>query len=68
IRTVEGEHVVGLQRVAEPVEDEELDGVATEEGELEAAQASELPDEAESDDEPVEDDEADSDDTDPEKG
>jgi len=27
IRTGEGEHVVGLQRVAEPVDDEELDSV-----------------------------------------
>jgi DNA gyrase subunit A len=34
IRTAEGEHVVGLQRVAEPVEDEELDAVATQDGEL----------------------------------
>jgi len=27
IRTAEDEHVVGLQRVAEPVEDEELDSI-----------------------------------------
>ncbi|MFS7220528.1 DNA topoisomerase (ATP-hydrolyzing) subunit A [Rahnella inusitata] len=58
IRTAEQEHVVGLQRVAEPVEDEELDGVATEAGELEAAQAADLPDEAESeDDQPANDEE-----------
>ena len=58
IRTAEQEHVVGLQRVAEPVEDEELDGVATEAGELEAAQAADLPDEAESeDDQPADDEE-----------
>ncbi len=57
IRTAEQEHVVGLQRVAEPVEDEELDGVATEAGELEAAQAADLPDEAESEDEQPADDE-----------
>ncbi|AVF33727.1 DNA topoisomerase (ATP-hydrolyzing) subunit A [Rahnella sikkimica] len=58
IRTAEEEHVVGLQRVAEPVEDEELDGVATEAGELEAAQAADLPDEAESeDDQPADDEE-----------
>ncbi|QLK61923.1 DNA topoisomerase (ATP-hydrolyzing) subunit A [Enterobacteriaceae bacterium Kacie_13] len=58
IRTAELEHVVGLQRVAEPVEDEELDGVATEAGELEAAQAADLPDEAESeDDQPADDEE-----------
>ncbi|WP_314154351.1 DNA gyrase C-terminal beta-propeller domain-containing protein, partial [Rouxiella badensis] len=57
IRTSDGEHVVGLQRVAEPVEDEELDGVATVEGELEAAQESEAPDdiEAEDDEQPSED-------------
>jgi DNA gyrase subunit A len=66
IRTAEDENVVGLQRVAEPVEDEELDGVATVEGELEAAQEAELPDEAESDDEAVEDD-VDADDEDAEK-
>lgn len=58
IRTAEQEHVVGLQRVAEPVEDEELDGVATEAGELEAAQAAELPEDADSEDEqPADDDE-----------
>ncbi|MEC5318069.1 DNA topoisomerase (ATP-hydrolyzing) subunit A [Brenneria populi subsp. brevivirga] len=34
IRTAEDEHVVGLQRVAEPVEDEELDGVVSVEGEI----------------------------------
>ncbi|MFC3394850.1 DNA topoisomerase (ATP-hydrolyzing) subunit A [Brenneria rubrifaciens] len=34
IRTAEDEHVVGLQRVAEPVEDEELDGVVNVEGEI----------------------------------
>ncbi|MGL9734253.1 MAG: DNA topoisomerase (ATP-hydrolyzing) subunit A [Symbiopectobacterium sp.] len=34
IRTEEGENVVGLQRVAEPVEDEELDRVATAPGEI----------------------------------
>ena len=66
IRTAEDENVVGLQRVAEPVEDEELDGVATVEGELEAAQEAELPDETESDDEAVEDD-VDADDEDAEK-
>ncbi|WP_413529318.1 DNA topoisomerase (ATP-hydrolyzing) subunit A [Rahnella inusitata] len=57
IRTAEQEHVVGLQRVAEPVEDEELDGVATEAGELEAAQAADLPDDAESEDDQAADDE-----------
>ncbi|MEH2919809.1 DNA topoisomerase (ATP-hydrolyzing) subunit A [Samsonia erythrinae] len=34
IRTAEDEKVVGLQRVAEPVEDEELDGVVSVEGEI----------------------------------
>ncbi|WP_291973073.1 DNA topoisomerase (ATP-hydrolyzing) subunit A [Candidatus Symbiopectobacterium sp.] len=34
IRTAEDENVVGLQRVAEPVEDEELDSVATALGEV----------------------------------
>ncbi|QTF09430.1 DNA topoisomerase (ATP-hydrolyzing) subunit A [Brenneria izadpanahii] len=34
IRTAEDENVVGLQRVAEPVEDEELDGVASVDGEI----------------------------------
>ncbi|MGL9751845.1 MAG: DNA topoisomerase (ATP-hydrolyzing) subunit A [Symbiopectobacterium sp.] len=34
IRTAEDENVVGLQRVAEPVEDEELDSVATAPGEV----------------------------------
>ena len=58
IRTADDENVVGLQRVAEPVEDEELDGVATEAGELEAAQAADLPDDAESeDDQPADDEE-----------
>ena len=57
IRTADDEHVVGLQRVAEPVEDEELDGVATVEGELEAAQESEAPEDvdAEDDEQPAED-------------
>ena len=34
IRTADDENVVGLQRVAEPVEDEELDGVVNVEGEI----------------------------------
>ena len=34
IRTAEDENVVGLQRVAEPVEDEELDGVIKVDGEI----------------------------------
>ncbi|OSN06178.1 DNA gyrase subunit A [Lonsdalea iberica] len=34
IRTAEDENVVGLQRVAEPVEDEELDGVVDVDGEI----------------------------------
>ncbi|AUH01654.1 DNA topoisomerase (ATP-hydrolyzing) subunit A [Prodigiosinella confusarubida] len=34
IRTADDENVVGLQRVAEPVEDEELDGVVAVEGEV----------------------------------
>ncbi|MFP9229214.1 DNA topoisomerase (ATP-hydrolyzing) subunit A [Pectobacterium cacticida] len=34
IRTAEDEHVVGLQRVAEPVEEEELDGVVSVEGDI----------------------------------
>lgn len=37
IRTAEGEHVVGLQRVAEPVDDEELDALVSDSIELEVA-------------------------------
>lgn len=37
IRTAEGEHVVGLQRVAEPVDDEELDTLVSDSIELEVA-------------------------------
>ncbi|MDX5628158.1 MULTISPECIES: DNA topoisomerase (ATP-hydrolyzing) subunit A [unclassified Brenneria] len=56
IRTAEDEHVVGLQRVAEPVEDEELDGVASVDGEIvEDEEAAD--DDIDADDDIVEDDE-----------
>ncbi|MBG6244210.1 DNA gyrase subunit A [Candidatus Symbiopectobacterium sp. 'North America'] len=48
IRTAEDENVVGLQRVAEPVEDEELDSVATAPGEV--AEEEDGIDDAETDD------------------
>ncbi|MBX9444622.1 DNA topoisomerase (ATP-hydrolyzing) subunit A [Dickeya chrysanthemi] len=53
IRTAEDERVVGLQRVAEPVEDDELDSVVPVDGEL----PEEDIDEPESDDDTPEDDE-----------
>ncbi|MBP2844918.1 DNA topoisomerase (ATP-hydrolyzing) subunit A [Dickeya oryzae] len=53
IRTAEEERVVGLQRVAEPVEDDELDSVVPVDGEL----PQEDIDEPESDDDTPEDDE-----------
>ncbi|MFE8117359.1 DNA topoisomerase (ATP-hydrolyzing) subunit A [Brenneria goodwinii] len=56
IRTAEDEHVVGLQRVAEPVEDEELDGVASVDGEI--AEDEDVADDIDADDDDmVEDDE-----------
>ncbi|MCG8707058.1 DNA topoisomerase (ATP-hydrolyzing) subunit A [Brenneria sp. 4F2] len=55
IRTAEDEHVVGLQRVAEPVEDEELDGVASVDGEI--AEDEGAADDIDTDDDDVEDDE-----------
>ncbi|RRO07908.1 DNA topoisomerase (ATP-hydrolyzing) subunit A [Pectobacterium aquaticum] len=55
IRTAEDEHVVGLQRVAEPVEDEELDGVVTVEGEI--AEDDDAIDDIDGDDDIAEDDE-----------
>ncbi|WP_440863412.1 DNA topoisomerase (ATP-hydrolyzing) subunit A [Symbiopectobacterium purcellii] len=53
IRTAEDENVVGLQRVAEPVEDEELDSVATAPGEV--AEEEDGIDDAETDDEVADD-------------
>ncbi|BES83984.1 DNA gyrase subunit A [Pectobacterium araliae] len=55
IRTAEDEHVVGLQRVAEPVEDEELDGVVKVEGEI--AEDDDAIDDIDGDDDIAEDDE-----------
>ncbi|MEI3774424.1 DNA topoisomerase (ATP-hydrolyzing) subunit A [Pectobacterium brasiliense] len=55
IRTAEDEHVVGLQRVAEPVEDEELDGVVKVEGEV--AEDDDAIDDIDGDDDIAEDDE-----------
>ncbi|KAA9000013.1 DNA topoisomerase (ATP-hydrolyzing) subunit A [Affinibrenneria salicis] len=55
IRTAEDEQVVGLQRVAEPVEDEELDGVVPVDGEI--AEDVEDDFDADGDDEIVPDDE-----------
>ncbi|PWC21341.1 DNA gyrase subunit A [Brenneria roseae subsp. roseae] len=55
IRTAEDEHVVGLQRVAEPVEDEELDGVVNVEGEI--AEDEDIADDIDADDDVAEDDE-----------
>ncbi|AIA70158.1 DNA topoisomerase (ATP-hydrolyzing) subunit A [Pectobacterium atrosepticum] len=55
IRTAEDEHVVGLQRVAEPVEDEELDGVVSVEGEI--AEDDDAIDDIDGDDDIAEDDE-----------
>ncbi|WP_192457292.1 DNA topoisomerase (ATP-hydrolyzing) subunit A [Musicola keenii] len=53
IRTAEEERVVGLQRVAEPVEDDELDGVVAVDGE---ELAEDMPDEPDNeDDAPVDD-------------
>ncbi|MCG8155668.1 DNA topoisomerase (ATP-hydrolyzing) subunit A [Brenneria goodwinii] len=51
IRTAEDEHVVGLQRVAEPVEDEELDGVASVDGEI--AEDEDVADDIDADDDDV---------------
>ncbi|MCW2474708.1 MULTISPECIES: DNA topoisomerase (ATP-hydrolyzing) subunit A [unclassified Symbiopectobacterium] len=53
IRTAEDENVVGLQRVAEPVEDEELDSVATAPGEV--AEEEDGIDDAETDDDVADD-------------
>ena len=53
IRTAEEENVVGLQRVAEPVEDEELDSVATAPGEV--AEEEDSIDDAETDDDVADD-------------
>lgn len=53
IRTAEDENVVGLQRVAEPVEDEELDSVATAPGEV--AEEEDSIDDAETDDDMTDD-------------
>ncbi|QZN96918.1 DNA topoisomerase (ATP-hydrolyzing) subunit A [Symbiopectobacterium purcellii] len=53
IRTAEDENVVGLQRVAEPVEDEELDSVATAPGEI--AEEEDGIDDAETDDDVADD-------------
>ncbi|PWC18130.1 DNA topoisomerase (ATP-hydrolyzing) subunit A [Brenneria corticis] len=55
IRTAEDENVVGLQRVAEPVEDEELDDVVKVEGEI--AEDEDVADDIDTDDDIVEDDE-----------
>ncbi|EHD22596.1 MULTISPECIES: DNA topoisomerase (ATP-hydrolyzing) subunit A [Brenneria] len=55
IRTAEDENVVGLQRVAEPVEDEELDDVVKVEGEI--AEDEDVADDIDIDDDIVEDDE-----------
>ncbi|MCV9877839.1 DNA topoisomerase (ATP-hydrolyzing) subunit A [Brenneria izbisi] len=55
IRTAEDENVVGLQRVAEPVEDEELDGVVNVEGEI--AEDEGMADDIDNDDDVAEDDE-----------
>lgn len=55
IRTAEDENVVGLQRVAEPVEDEELDGVVKVEGEI--AEDDDAIDDIDGDDDIAEDDE-----------
>ncbi|RLM27817.1 DNA gyrase subunit A [Brenneria alni] len=54
IRTAEDEHVVGLQRVAEPVEDEELDGVVPVDGEI--AEDDDVADDIDTDDDVAEDD------------
>ncbi|MBG6241079.1 MAG: DNA topoisomerase (ATP-hydrolyzing) subunit A [Candidatus Symbiopectobacterium sp. Dall1.0] len=54
IRTAEDENVVGLQRVAEPVEDEELDSVATAPGEV-AEEEDGIDDDAETDDDVADD-------------
>lgn len=53
IRTAEDENLVGLQRVAEPVEDEELDSVATAPGEV--AEEEDGIDDAETDDDVADD-------------
>ncbi|MBJ7221756.1 MULTISPECIES: DNA topoisomerase (ATP-hydrolyzing) subunit A [unclassified Brenneria] len=55
IRTAEDEKVVGLQRVAEPVEDEELDGVVSVDGEI--AEDDDAVDDIDADDDIAEDDE-----------
>ncbi|MGG2140231.1 DNA topoisomerase (ATP-hydrolyzing) subunit A [Symbiopectobacterium sp. RP] len=54
IRTTEDKNVVGLQRVAEPVEDEELDSVATAPGEV-AEEEDGINDDAEIDDDVADD-------------